>query len=86
MTIFGGRKPLSQERCTSVEKVQVVHTNVLPRVFYAADLLAHEPAPEGSFAYGSQAARRVHVGLYRLLCEIFEETGTIRVIRIGRVD
>ncbi|KAA0927029.1 type II toxin-antitoxin system RelE family toxin [Streptomyces apricus] len=50
----------------------------------AVDLLADQPRPEGSTAYGSPDLRRMHVGRYRVMYEITEATVTIVVIHIGR--
>lgn len=58
----------------------------LLRVYAAADLLADNPRPAGSTALGSPDLRRMHVGLYRLMYEIDEDSITIVVLHIGRVS
>ncbi len=57
----------------------------LRQVYAAVDLLAEEPRPAGTVAYGSPELRRMHVGLYRLIYEIDEGTITIVVLHVGRV-
>jgi mRNA interferase RelE/StbE len=57
----------------------------LNQVFDAVDLLAHEPRPPGSTELGSQYMRRIHVGRYRVIYEIFESKVTIVVMHLGRV-
>lgn len=57
----------------------------LGQVFDAVDLLAHEPRPAGSAELGSQYMRRIHVGRYRVIYEIFESTVTVVVMHLGRV-
>lgn len=57
----------------------------LRQVFAAVDLLAEDPRPAGTVAYGSPEVRRLHVGLYRLMYEIDEGTITIVVVHIGRL-
>ncbi|WP_328676619.1 type II toxin-antitoxin system RelE/ParE family toxin [Streptomyces sp. NBC_00322] len=58
-----------------------------PRQVYAAvDLLADDPRPSGSAEYGSPNLRRLHVGQYRVMYEIADETITIVVIHLGRVS
>ncbi|MER8069019.1 type II toxin-antitoxin system RelE/ParE family toxin [Streptomyces sp. NPDC094034] len=56
----------------------------LLQVFASLDLLAQEPRPDGSFAYGSPDIRRVQVGLYRLIYEIEDAVITITVMHLGR--
>jgi mRNA interferase RelE/StbE len=51
----------------------------------AIDLLADEPRPGGTAEYGSPDLRRMHVGRYRVLYEITEETITIVIIHVGRI-
>lgn len=51
----------------------------------AVDLLADDPAPDGSAAYGAPTLRRIHVGRYRVLYEIKEAEVTIIVIHVGRL-
>lgn len=58
----------------------------LAQVYAAVDLLADEPRPTGTVAWGSPEVRRMHVGLYRLMYEIDEGTITIVVMHIGRVS
>ncbi|MEV0442292.1 type II toxin-antitoxin system RelE/ParE family toxin [Streptomyces spectabilis] len=58
----------------------------LSQVYAAVDLLADDPRPRGTVAYGSPEVRRLHVGLYRLMYEIDEGTITIVVMHIGRVS
>ncbi|MFD3513911.1 type II toxin-antitoxin system RelE/ParE family toxin [Streptomyces sp. NPDC058657] len=48
------------------------------------DLLAQQPSPAGTAEYGSPDLRRMHVGRYRVLYEIVDETVTIVVIHVGR--
>ncbi|MER7983630.1 type II toxin-antitoxin system RelE/ParE family toxin [Streptomyces sp. NPDC095817] len=55
----------------------------LRQLMDAVDLLADQPRPEGSTAYGSPDLRRVHVGRYRIMYEITEDTITIVVIHVG---
>lgn len=50
----------------------------------AVDLLADQPRPPGTTAYGSPDLHRMHVGRYRVLYEITDATVTIVVIHIGR--
>jgi mRNA interferase RelE/StbE len=57
----------------------------LSQVFGAVDLLAHEPRPEGSAELGSQYLRRIHLGRYRVIYEIFESKITVVVMHLGRV-
>ncbi|MGR3934907.1 type II toxin-antitoxin system RelE family toxin [Streptomyces sp. BRA346] len=56
----------------------------LEQVFKAVDLLADNPRPAGTAAYGSPDLRRMHVGMYRLMYEITDASVTIVVIHIGR--
>ena len=58
----------------------------LIQVLAAADMLAADPRPEGSFAYGSPDVRRIHVGRYRLLYEIDDQTEKLHVIHLGRIE
>lgn len=58
----------------------------LRQVFAAVDLLADDPRPSGSAEYGSPNLRRLHVGQYRVMYEIADETITIVVIHVGRVS
>ncbi|MFE1955541.1 MULTISPECIES: type II toxin-antitoxin system RelE/ParE family toxin [unclassified Streptomyces] len=57
----------------------------LRQVYAAADLLAEDPRPRGTTAYGSPELRRMHVGRYRLLYEIDNGTITVVVLNIGRI-
>jgi mRNA interferase RelE/StbE len=57
----------------------------LRQVYESVDLLAHEPRPAGSAELGSQYLRRIHIGRYRVIYEIFESTVTILVVHLGRV-
>jgi mRNA interferase RelE/StbE len=57
----------------------------LRQLMDAVDLLADQPRPDGSTAYGSPDLRRMHVGRYRVMYEITESTVTIVVIHIGRL-
>ncbi|MFF3489261.1 type II toxin-antitoxin system RelE/ParE family toxin [Streptomyces sp. NPDC002701] len=57
----------------------------LRQLMDAVDLLADQPRPEGSTAYGSMDLRRMRVGRYRVMCEITEVTVAIVVIHIGRL-
>jgi mRNA interferase RelE/StbE len=56
------------------------------QVVAACDLLAENPRPAGSFAYGSADVRRIHVGRYRILYEIHEAQQNITIARLGRVE
>lgn len=56
----------------------------LRQVFAAVDLLADEPRPLGTVAYGSPELRRMQVGFSRPLYEIDQGTITITVLHIGR--
>lgn len=56
------------------------------RVVAACDLLAENPRPTGSFAYGTPDVRRIHVGRYRVLYEIHETHQQITIARLGRVE
>ncbi|WP_406401525.1 type II toxin-antitoxin system RelE/ParE family toxin [Streptomyces sp. NBC_00879] len=58
----------------------------LRQVYAAVDLLADDPRPSGSAEYGSPNLRRLHVGQYRVMYEITDETITIVVIHVGRVS
>jgi mRNA interferase RelE/StbE len=53
-------------------------------VMGAVDLLSHDLRPAGSFPYGSDDLRRVHVGPYRVLYEIDSEARMITIIHVGR--
>ncbi|RSS43478.1 type II toxin-antitoxin system RelE/ParE family toxin [Streptomyces sp. WAC08241] len=57
----------------------------LRQLMDAVDLLADQPRPEGSIAYGSPDLRRMHVGFHRVMYEITEATVTIVVIHVGRL-
>ncbi|WP_433247155.1 type II toxin-antitoxin system RelE family toxin [Actinomadura nitritigenes] len=57
----------------------------LAQVMTATDLLADDPHPEGSFPYGSEDLRRIRVGRYRVLYEIYPEAQAIMVLHVGRV-
>lgn len=56
----------------------------LRQLMDSVDLLADQPRPPGTVAYGSPDLRRMHVGRYRVLYEITDATVTIVVIHIGR--
>lgn len=56
------------------------------QVVAACDLLAENPQPTGSFAYGTPDVRRMHVGRYRVLYEIDEARQQITIARLGRVE
>lgn len=56
----------------------------LRQVMDAVDLPADDPRPTGSAA-GSPDLRRIHIGRYRVLYEITEQTVTIVVIHLGRI-
>ncbi|WP_327075605.1 type II toxin-antitoxin system RelE/ParE family toxin (plasmid) [Kitasatospora purpeofusca] len=56
----------------------------LRQVMDAVDMLADSPRPAGSTEYGSADLRRMHVGRYRVMYEITENTVTIVVIHLGR--
>ena len=57
----------------------------LRQVLDAVDLLADDPRPTGSTPYGSPDLRRIHIGRYRVMYEIAEQTVTIVVIHLGRL-
>ncbi|MEU8843157.1 type II toxin-antitoxin system RelE/ParE family toxin [Streptomyces roseus] len=57
----------------------------LRQLMYATDLLAEQPRPVGTFAYGSPDVRRMHVGRYRVLYRIVETTRTVAVVHVGRI-
>ncbi|MGW2395509.1 type II toxin-antitoxin system RelE family toxin [Kitasatospora sp. NPDC001664] len=57
----------------------------LRQVMDAVDLLADDPRPTGSTAYGSPDLRRMHVGRYRVMYEIADSTVTIVIVNLGRV-
>jgi mRNA interferase RelE/StbE len=57
----------------------------LRQVLGAVDLLADDPRPTGSTSYGSPDLRRIHIGRYRVMYEITEQTVTIVIIRLGRL-
>ncbi|MGW2255923.1 type II toxin-antitoxin system RelE family toxin [Kitasatospora sp. NPDC001660] len=57
----------------------------LRQVMDAVDMLADTPRPPGTAEYGSADLRRMHVGRYRVLYEITENTVTIVVIHLGRI-
>ncbi|MFJ3189398.1 type II toxin-antitoxin system RelE family toxin [Streptomyces halstedii] len=57
----------------------------LRQVMDTIDLLAADPAPEGSVAYGAPTLRRVHAGRYRVLYEIKDAEVTVIVIHLGRL-
>ncbi|MBD2898404.1 hypothetical protein amrb99_73740 [Actinomadura sp. RB99] len=57
----------------------------LAQVMTATDLLADNPRPDGSFPYGSEDLRRIRVGRYRVLYEIYPEDQAIMVLHVGRV-
>ncbi|MFJ7130474.1 type II toxin-antitoxin system RelE/ParE family toxin [Streptomyces sp. NPDC098101] len=57
----------------------------LRQLMDAVDLLADRPRPEGSAPYGSPDLRRMHVGFYRVMYEIAEDTVTIVAIHVGRL-
>jgi mRNA interferase RelE/StbE len=56
----------------------------LRQLMDAVDLLADQPRPPGTIAYGSPDLRRMHVGRYRVLYEVTAATVTIVVVHIGR--
>ncbi|MEW2399865.1 type II toxin-antitoxin system RelE/ParE family toxin [Streptomyces sp. NPDC046862] len=58
----------------------------LRQVFVAVDLLAEDPRPAGTTALGSPDLRRMHVGPYRLMYQIEDDSITVVVVlHIGRV-
>jgi len=48
------------------------------------DALTAEPRPDESFPFGSPDLRRLHVGRYRVLYEISDDTHEILITHIGR--
>ncbi len=56
----------------------------LAQVFDAVDLLASEARPPGAFTWGVDRYR-IHLGRYRVIYEITEQTVTIEVIHLGRI-
>lgn len=57
----------------------------LQQVFDAVDQLAEDPRPDGTTEYGSPDLRRLRVGRYRVVYEIFEDSAEIKVAHLGRV-
>jgi mRNA interferase RelE/StbE len=57
----------------------------LAQVMAATDLLADDPRPAGSFPYGSEDLRRIRIGRYRVLYEIYKHDQTIMVLHVGRI-
>lgn len=57
----------------------------LQQVLEAVDLLADDPRPAGSAAYGSEDLRRMHMGRYCVMYEITDVGVTIIVMHLGRV-
>lgn len=57
----------------------------LAQVMTATDLLADDPRPTGSFPYGSEDLRRIRVGRYRVLYEIYPADQIIVVLHVGRL-
>jgi mRNA interferase RelE/StbE len=56
----------------------------LQQLIDALDQLGDEPRPSASTALGAAGLRRLHVGRYRALYEIIDDTPTITIIHIGR--
>jgi len=57
----------------------------LEQLLNSVDLLANEPRPAGTTEYGSPDIRRLHVGRYRVLYDISDDTVTLVVIHAGRL-
>jgi mRNA interferase RelE/StbE len=57
----------------------------LAQVLDATDLLAADPRPYGSFPYGSEDLRRIHVGRYRVLYEIHPAERRIVILHVARI-
>ncbi|WP_109506683.1 type II toxin-antitoxin system RelE family toxin [Nocardioides speluncae] len=55
----------------------------LAQVFDETDLLAEDPRPSGAFARGVDRFR-IHVGRYRVLYEVVDQTVTVQVLHLGR--
>jgi mRNA interferase RelE/StbE len=55
----------------------------LVQVCDAVDLLASQPRPAGAYSWGVDRYR-IHVGRYRVIYEIIEQTVTVEVIHLGR--
>jgi mRNA interferase RelE/StbE len=57
----------------------------LGQVLDATDLLADSPRPAGSFSYGSEDLRRIRIGRYRVLYEIYPADHTIMILHVSRI-
>jgi mRNA interferase RelE/StbE len=57
----------------------------LAQVMAATDLLTNDPRPADSFPYGSEDLRRIRVGRYRVLYEIYPADQAIMVLHVSRV-
>lgn len=55
----------------------------LAQVFDAVDLLTDQPRPAGAYVWGVDRCR-IHVGRYRVIYEVTEQTVTVEVIHLGR--
>ncbi|UNO39808.1 type II toxin-antitoxin system RelE/ParE family toxin [Streptomyces sp. MST-110588] len=58
--------------------------NGLSQLLATVDLLADNPRPDGTTAYGSSDLRRMYVGRYRVLYEITDTTTTVAILHLGR--
>jgi mRNA interferase RelE/StbE len=57
----------------------------LAQAMDAVDLLPDDPRPEGSFEYGSPDLRRMQAGRYRVVYDIDDAAGLVRIVHLGRV-
>ncbi|WP_046506866.1 type II toxin-antitoxin system RelE family toxin [Streptomyces odonnellii] len=58
----------------------------LQQVFATTDLLAENPRPDGTVAYGSPDLRRMRVGRYRLVYQIHQAQIRVAVMHLGRTS
>ena len=74
----------ADEAFAAVQTYMADDPDGLSQVFDAVDLLARQPRPSGAFVWGVDRYRS-HMGRYRLIYQITEQTVTIEVIHPGRV-
>ena len=53
-------------------------------LFEAVDALADEPRPPHAFPLGTSGLDRLRVGRYRVVYEVDEASGTVKVRHVGR--
>jgi mRNA interferase RelE/StbE len=53
-------------------------------LFEAVDALADEPRPPHAFPLGTSGLHRLRVGRYRVVYEVDEAPGTVKVRHVGR--